>query len=173
MKKFVGTVLAAGLTTLAVVATALATPPDREDATVGPSVVPAGVACPFAVRREPQNNSATLTTFSDGRVQLIATAQVTLTNLATGFSIVWQSHFVLTQTPGVDGGDDSVVVDGRFTSVSRTGEPTELGGVGPALLGVIGHARYTADPATGSTTTAAVDGAAVDLCAALSEGETP
>ena len=154
---------------LIAVPTGLGTPPEQEDTIPGPNVVPAGVGCSFAVRRVPANAQVSTTTFSNGTVQQIARATVTLTNLASGRSTVWQTANKNTRIPGVGGQETTVSVDGSFTFVIRPGELSPLASVaGPALLGLSGHLFIAQDPTTAARTSIAFDGQAVDLCALLS-----
>ena len=94
---------------------------------------------------------------------------MTLTNLASGSSTVWQTANKNTRIPGVGGEKTTVSVDGSFTFVIRPGELSPLAGVaGPALVGLSGHLLITQDPATGARTSISFGGQAVDLCALLS-----
>jgi hypothetical protein len=156
-------------TALLAVSNGFGTPPDFDDVSSGPNTVPAGVGCPFAVRRIPEKAFATRTTFSDGTVQTISRGEVTLINLATGQSTVWYTANKNTRTPGVDGADDTVSLDGSTTFVLRPGEANPLGGVGPRLLGLKGASRNTVDPDTNLRTSFSFTGEAIDLCAVLAE----
>ena len=153
---------------LVAVPAGLGIPPVFEDTTTGgPTVHPAGVACPFGVRRQPVNNSSRTTTFSDGRTQQHAHGDIVITNLASGASTVWQTRFTATRIPGVGGADDTVDLTGKAILLVRASEPSPLGGFGPALLGVTGHLTLTVNPITGLRTSSSLNGQALDICAVL------
>ena len=136
-----------------------------------PILLPAGVGCAFPVRGQPGPGSrATITEFGDGRTQTIDWAQANLTNLDTGGTILWRSRFKATETIDSETNELVAELSGRFFFLLLPGDQGPSGEVGEpgALLGVVGHLRFTVDLDAGVGTSFSLNGQTTDLCALLS-----
>lgn len=156
------TCITASVLALVAVPTAMGAKPIRTVISpLPPIALPAGLGCSFPLDGQPDPKAQqTIMEFSDGRIVTFGHANATLTNLDTGASILWRSRYRLSDNSG----------RGRFFFLFFPGDEGPLGEVGEngALLGLVGHFQWTADPLTDVITSFTLNGQATDICALLS-----
>jgi hypothetical protein len=136
--------------TLALTATALASPPERAFLDNGTEATLAGV-CAFDVHVTFDQNKEYTTTFSDGRTHITGRLVVTLTNVDTG-----ESHSYQINGPSLDGS-----LNGQSIMFSFQSDP-----VGGHLLLTHGPVDMTFSE-TGELVSYELSGRSTDLCAVL------
>ena len=133
-------------------------------------VLPAGLACAFAVKYEPSGGFGTETDFSDGTVVYTVRKRGQYVNLETGASFVTVDTF-----REIDEFDDATnilfgVDYGEVTGWFYPGDTGPFGPVGSngALYHFAGTATYTVDFNLNLNTGVTYTGTVTDVCAELS-----
>jgi hypothetical protein len=137
----------------------------------GDFLIPAGFGCSFDVGVQADEDArGAITEFSDGRVQIVAHAELTLRNPETGDSVVQRSSYKETDTFDTEANDLLIEISGRYGLALFPGDQGPAGEVGEsgALFAVTGRQQFTLDLDSDLVTSYSLNGQATDLCPLLS-----
>jgi hypothetical protein len=148
---------------------ALAAKPIREQISVEPTLLDAGLGCAFPVEFRPQEGSHfTRTEFTD-RTVIQSSAHTTVTNLESGASIEANDFSLYSERYDAQANDLLIDVSGQTILYFFPGDQGPDGEVGEngALYAVVGRVQETLDLDQDLITSFALQGQAKELCSLL------